>query len=77
MILFEKLADQEDSRLTSQNNHLLGSKTPGSFKNQRWRDVRKQSKRAINLATVSYSDKPQAGECVNFFFPAMSRWTGS
>ena len=39
---FGKPADQEDGRLMSQNDHLMGSKMPGSFKNQRWRDVRKQ-----------------------------------
>ena len=35
MILFEKLADQEDSRLTSQNNYLVGAWMPGSFMGQR------------------------------------------
>ena len=33
----------------SQNNHLMGSKMPDSFKNQRWRDVSKQSKRPLIL----------------------------
>ena len=47
MILFEKLADQEDSRLTSQNNHLVGAWMPGSFMDQRLGEVRKQSKKTI------------------------------
>ena len=46
-------ADQEDGRLVPQNNHLIGVWMPGCFIAQRWREVRKQSKRAINLANIS------------------------
>jgi len=51
--LFGKLPDQEDGRLMSQNNHLIGIWMPGSFIDQRWGKVRKQSKKAINLANIS------------------------
>ena len=44
MTLFGKPADQEDGRLSSQNNHL---KMPGSFRDQRSGEVREQSKKAI------------------------------
>ena len=40
------------------------------------RMLRKQSKKAINLADISYNGKPQAGGCVNFFLSAIHRWTG-
>ena len=42
-----KWDDLEDSRLLSQNNHLVGVWMPGSFMDQRWRGMRKQSKKAI------------------------------
>ena len=51
--LFRELADQEDSRLMSQNNHFTWFWMPGSFTDQRWREVRKQSKKAVNLANIS------------------------
>ena len=41
MTLFGKPADQEDGRLSSQNNHL---KMPGSFWDQRSGEVWEQSK---------------------------------
>ena len=40
--LFGELADQEDGRLMSQNNHRVWVWMPGSFMNQRWREVKKQ-----------------------------------
>ena len=51
--LFRELADWEDGRLMSQNNHFTWFWIPGSFMDQRWREVRKQSKKAINLANIS------------------------
>ena len=47
--LFRELADGEDGRLMSQNNHLIGIWMLGSFMGE----VRKQSKRAVNLARIS------------------------
>ena len=37
MALFQKSTDQEDGRLTSQNNYLVGVWMPGSFIEQRER----------------------------------------
>ena len=45
--LFRELCDLEDGRLMSQNNHLVKAWTPGSFMDQRWEEVKKQSKKAI------------------------------
>ena len=42
--------DQEDGKLAPQNNHLIGVWMPGSFIDQRWGEVKKQSKKAINVA---------------------------
>ena len=53
MTLFGKPADQEDSWLSPQNNHLFGAWMPGSFIDQRWGGAEKQSKKAINLANCS------------------------
>ena len=50
MTLFGKLADQEDVRLSSQNNHL---KMPGSFRDQRSGEVREQSKKTISFLQIS------------------------
>ena len=36
MTLFRELADQEDGRLTSQNNHLVRAWRTGSFVDQKW-----------------------------------------
>ena len=47
MTKFGKPVDQEDGRLMSQNNHLLGVWMPGSVMNQRLGDMCKQSKRTI------------------------------
>ena len=40
MTLLGKLADGEDGRLMSQNNHLIGVWMPVSFIEQRWGEVR-------------------------------------
>ena len=48
-----ELVDQEDGRLAPQNNHLIGVWRPGSFLDQRWGKVKKQSKKAISSAVVS------------------------
>ena len=45
-------ADWEDGRTAPQNNHLLGVWVPGSCIDQRWGEVRNQSKKAINLANI-------------------------
>ena len=45
--LFGKPADRKDGKLLSQNNHLVGVWMPGSFMDQRWGEVRKESKNAI------------------------------
>ena len=45
--LFRKPADREDGRLTSQNNHLVEAWMPGSFMDQRWREVKKQREKTI------------------------------
>ena len=47
MTSFEKPADREDGRLMSQNNHLVGVWMPGSFMDQSWGEVSKQSKKDI------------------------------
>ena len=49
----QKAADQQDGRLVPQNNHLIRVWMPGSSTDQGWREVRKQSKKAINLAKLS------------------------
>ena len=48
--LIREPADQEDGKLAPQNNHLIGVWMPGSFIDQRWGEVKKQSKKAINVA---------------------------
>ena len=53
MTLFGKPEDQEDHRIMSQNNHLIGVWMPGPFIEQRWGKVRKQSKKKINLPNIS------------------------
>ena len=71
-----KPADQEDSRLMSQNNQLVGVWMSSSFMDQRlgWGQGNKV-KKAINLASISENGKPQAGGCVNFnfFLPSTGR----
>ena len=72
MTLFGKPADQEDGRLMSQNNHLIGVWMPSSFVDQSlgWGQGNKV-KKAIHLANISENGKPQAGGCVDFnFFPS-------
>ena len=44
MTLFRELFD---GRLMSQNNQLVGTWMPGSFMDQRWGEVRKQSEKTI------------------------------
>ena len=45
--------DWSDLAAVPQNNHLIRVWMPGSFINQRWGRVRKQCKKAINLANIS------------------------
>ena len=42
-------ADREDFRLALQNNHLFRACKPSSFMDQRWREVKKQSKKPISV----------------------------
>ena len=53
MTLLKELADREDGRLMSQNHHLTWVWMSGSLMDQRWGEVRKQSKKAINFARIS------------------------
>ena len=39
-------------------------------------DVRKQSEKAFNLASISWNGNLQAGGCVNSFLLAIYWWTG-
>ena len=48
---------------------------PGSFIDQRWGKVRKQSTKAINLPNISQNGKPQAGECVSAFLLTIYKQT--
>ena len=46
---------------------------PDFFIDQRWGQVRKQSKRAINFASISQNGKPQAGDVlISSFLPFTS-----
>ena len=58
MTLFGKLAYQEDGRLMSQSNHLIWVWIPVSFINQRWEEVRQQSKEAIKGRTLIETTHP-------------------
>lgn len=50
---FRKAVGQQDGRLVPQNNRLIRVWTPGSSTDQGWREVRKQSKKAVSLAKLS------------------------
>ena len=50
---FRKLADPEDGRLMSQNNHVVRVWMSGYLLDWRQGEVRKQCKKAINLANIS------------------------
>ena len=52
MTLFGKPADQEDSGLSPQNNHLFRAWMPGSFIDQRWGELRSKVKRPLTLQTA-------------------------
>ena len=70
--LFGKPADREDGKLVPQNNHLIWVWMPGSSINQRWEEMRKQSKKAFNLENVSLNGKPQAGDMfISSFLPSI------
>ena len=70
--LFRKPANREDGRLAPQNNHLIWVWMPGSSIDQRWEEMRKQSKKAFNLENVSSNGKPQAGYMfVSSFLPSI------
>ena len=47
MTVFGRLADPEVGRLMSQNIHFVWVWIPVSFMDQKWREVRKQSKKYI------------------------------
>ena len=46
-MIFRKPADQEDGRQMSQNDHVFRAWMSDSFMDQRWVEVRKQSKKTI------------------------------
>ena len=68
MTLFGKPEDQEDHRLMSQNNSLIGVWMPGPFIEQRWGEVRKQSKKTINLPNISQNGRAGARDMLIYSF---------
>ena len=42
-------ADQEDGRLVTQNNHLVGAWLPGSFLDQRWGGGKETKKKDYSI----------------------------
>ena len=68
---FRELADPEDGRLMSQNNHVVRVWMSGYLLDWRQGEVRKQCKKAINLASISKNGKPQAGDMlISSFLPS-------
>ena len=68
MTLFEKPGDQKDGKLMSQNNHLITVWMSGSLIDQRWWGwgaVKKQNKKAINLANT-WNGKSRGGDIFIF-----------
>ena len=65
----------EDGRIEPQNNHLIRVWMPGSFTNQRWGEVRKQSKKTIKSCEHLLEWQTSGRGCVNFSLPAIYRWT--
>ena len=58
--------------LVPQNNHLIWVWMPYSFIDQRWEEMRKQSKKAFNLEDVSTNGKPQEGDMlISSFLPSL------
>ena len=73
--LFGKPDDWEESRLAPQNNHLTGIWTPGSFIDQRRGRWGSKAKRPLSCKhLLAWQDS--SWEYVNFFLPAIHRWTG-
>lgn len=75
MALFQKSADQEDGRLTSQNNCLVGVWMPGSLTEQRERGwgtkVKRQKEwreRQWTLQTISRNSQPLEEMCSALLF---------
>ena len=55
----------------SQINPLIGVWRSVSFTDQRWGEVKKQSKKAIHLANISEDGKPQVKDVfLSFFLPS-------
>ena len=52
-ILIGELAGQKYDRVVPQNNDLIGVCMPDSFIKQKWEEIEKYSKKAINLANIS------------------------
>ena len=52
-------ADQEDDRLVSQKTHLTWVWMPGSFMDQIWGKVKKQSEKATYLANITQYGNPE------------------
>ena len=77
MTLFGKPEDQEEHRLMSQNNHLLGVWMPGPFIEQRWGEVKKQSLKSHQSSKYLLEWQAWGRRCVDLFFPATHWWTGS
>ena len=71
MTLLGKLADWEGSRQISQRNHLVRQGLDASVfhRTQSW-DMRKQSKKAINLANISWNGQPREEMC--YFLPPVA-----
>lgn len=68
--LFREQANQKDGRLhwyKSQNNHLVQVWISSSLMDQRWREVRKQSKKSFN--SCKYPLKWQASGTTSHLFP--------
>ena len=66
MAVFGKLADWEDSGLTSPNSHIIGASMPGALTNQRWGRLGHKVKRPFSPCKHPLEGEPWAEGCASF-----------
>ena len=74
MTLFGKQSDQEDGRLVSENNHWhLDARFFYKSGMGEWRESKVKRPSVLQTSPRMHAS---GRRCVNFFLPAIHRWTG-
>lgn len=75
MTLFGRLADPEDGKIMSQNNHLVWVWDTSFFHGSEMEEGEETEVKVYSVLKYLLEWQASGRGCVNVFFPAIYRWT--